>query len=148
MASRKESANWKCPQISSLQILLTEGAARPHPVPSPPPWLPHPHFPQGLCKRHLFLFLLSLFTSMGSTGKRLPVRNLGIVNRGCRSHSLGQNYLISISEVGWHQWSVKSQTNSSPRSSQLYLTALSSSSPPWTCPVSSVLLIALLGRGK
>ena len=71
MASRKESANWKCPQISSLQILLTEGAARPHPVPSPPPWLPHPHFPQGLCKRQLFLFLLSLFTSMGSTGKRL-----------------------------------------------------------------------------
>ena len=33
IACRRENTNWKCPQISSLQTLVTEGAVKPHPVP-------------------------------------------------------------------------------------------------------------------
>lgn len=36
MASRKEHTGWKRPHISSLQIVVTEGAAQPHHAPSLP----------------------------------------------------------------------------------------------------------------
>ena len=57
-----------------------------------------------------------------------PVHIPGIVNHGCRSYRVRQNYLVNISEVGWYQWSVKYQANSLPRLGELHLTALSSAS--------------------
>ena len=109
---------------------------------------PHPHPSQGLCKWHLSLSCSPCSPAGEALGRRLRTCPLpGVVNRGCRSYRLRQNYLINTSEVGWHQWSVKYQTNSPPRFSELHLTAPSSASLWWTCP-NSHFAYSTLRKGK
>lgn len=55
IACRRENTNWKCPQISSPQILVTGGGCKTTPWSLSTSMVPHPQPSQGLCKWQLSL---------------------------------------------------------------------------------------------